>query len=886
MKPHQNIELALQFASWLSPWWLLLCIPLVCLAAWWLYRNQFRVIARGHAMALVALRLLLLAALVFVAFRPSLIFRRVLTYPGRIALLLDDSESMTARDSALSDEEALRLSRAVSTEAPSQEAAFHRLAAFSSRISHLLRRFQTFSQGADRRRNEFWEEAGRRRAEIAQLFAEFDRLAGTTTAADDNGKTQLAHCRETMHELEAGLPAFFTGAQDPGPKAYDSFVEQITSVATRFLELQASVDRHLLDSGNSALRSAADKVRGRTRLELVGAELDKTRDALAAAVPGQFIQAVSLMTGNKQALKELAPGTLPAVPGRTDLVRRMEQLLQEESKFPLSAVVAVTDGRDWGGKAPEELIRTAAARQVPVFAAGVGSLREPFDLAAFRVIAPPFAVKGLPTRVTLPFKCALAAPTEVAVEVRRGAEVLAQQPVRAAGSEATASIEFTPSVTGFARYSVRLNSVPGEAFPERNNSADFALDVRNDRIRVLLADWKPRWETRFVLNTLQRLDYVELNPIIGLVQPDDHMRRGSQRGTWPENLDALLIYDLIVIGDLPTGDLQPEEWQAVLTAVKEKGKTVCFLGSGVRDAVPREGGFAAALLPVQPRATVPAKALPDLRGSGDLQLTPAGENHPLTRRLHGAVATGPDSRSPRRLPDSQVLLMEKDSGTPLITTRFIGRGKSVYIDTDSLWKLLNPEQLAGHTELYVALVTWALQGGVTAAGGAGNAPALALDQRAYFDAEPVQLWACGAPGTPSIAATVDGQQVAAVTARPPDAAGPLARALFSGLPPCDVSFKLAAAPEAVAGPVVVIEDYPELRILARDEAWLKTLAAGSGGVYVDFTSLEDCFQAIPAREFVERLERQWRLWGSGVVLMLTALILTVEWVWRKLVGLV
>jgi hypothetical protein len=211
-----------------------------------------------------------------------------------------------------------------------------------------------------------------------------------------------------------------------------------------------------------------------------------------------------------------------------------------------------------------------------------------------------------------------------------------------------------------------------------------------------------------------------------------------------------------------------------------------------------------------------------------MEVTPAGRFHPLTRRLAAPVGMGTNET---------VLLRERGTGAPLLTAEFTGAGKTARIATDELWRLLNPTQLAAHTELYVGLVSWAMQG---ARGGA--------DLRAYTTAEPVQVWG-------------DVRQV------------------LTNLPPQDLALPGAPA-------VVIVADDPELKFLARDNGFLTSLAAATGGAAVDFSEFEKAVSQIKPKERVETLEKLWRLWSSGVVLALVALVLTVEWVWRKWVGLV
>src|SRR5205814_1054403 len=100
-------------------------------------------------------------------------------------------------------------------------------------------------------------------------------------------------------------------------------------------------------------------------------------------------------------------------------------------------------------------------------------------------------------------------------------------------------LRFTPPDVGLFRYNARLETVPGEVIPTQNNSTDFALNVRQEKTKILFLDWKPRWETRFAMNILRNLDYVNLNSIVVIVGKDAILKRGVEKGSWPENLPAL-----------------------------------------------------------------------------------------------------------------------------------------------------------------------------------------------------------------------------------------------------------------------------------------------------------------------------------------------------------
>jgi hypothetical protein len=110
-------------------------------------------------------------------------------------------------------------------------------------------------------------------------------------------------------------------------------------------------------------------------------------------------------------------------------------------------------------------------------------------------------------------------------------------------------------------------------------------------------------------------------------------------------------------------------------------------------------------------------------------------------------------------------------------------------------------------------------------------------------------------------------------------------ATFPALPAGDLRFRLQGG-SVVSGTVMVVDDSPELGLLARDDTVLAALAGGSGGRVAEVTDVRRLLSEFAPRERVEKKERIWRLWDMPLVFAFLLGILTVEWIWRKWVGLV
>ena len=97
---------------------------------------------------------------------------------------------------------------------------------------------------------------------------------------------------------------------------------------------------------------------------------------------------------------------------------------------------------------------------------------------------------------------------------------------------------------------------------------------------------------------------------------------------FPKTLDDLLFYDVLIIGDLRSNTLTPQQHTAIVDFVEKEGKAVIFLGG--RNSLGRDGfrkTKLAALLPI----VIPANGCYVRDEDFSLQLTQQGMYHPITR---------------------------------------------------------------------------------------------------------------------------------------------------------------------------------------------------------------------------------------------------------------
>jgi len=873
MDPLKKIEFAVSFAASWSAWWLLLAVPALAALAGVFYLRQARGIARGHAVGLTILRTFIMVLVLFLAFRPSLIRRVTSTYAARLLMVFDNSGSMNVPDPALPERDALRVARKAMNLPAGREAPMDSLREDVLGVERWLVRFEQFGRGADRTQDAFWREADRVQSQVNEKLDRIAEKAGALTAGD-SGTNRMEQAAARCRDLKASLTPLFTGQDAPSAEFAAKMRAALSELAGLFGDAQSDADAKALAAGDPALKDAAAVARQTPRLTIVHDWLARERRPLLENSRGIGLWLLPLSASEPVALAKMDDKPPAASERETDLTGVLLKCLTEENPFPLAGVVVFSDGRNLGETPVEEVARAAALRSVPIFSAGVGGLDEPPDIAVRDVYYAPFAVVGKPLGVLTSIKAVLPAPESVNLELLAGTTVLTNETLDIKDvTELQSRPVFVPAAEGLQRFSVRVGSAKGEVVPQQNNRRDLSIRVRQEPVRVLFLDWKPRWESRFFVNILRRLDYLDVNPIIGLAQPNAKIKRGVGLGMWPENLEALKLYDLVILGDIPSSPavLTDSEWKQLADYVKDGGSLV-VLGTGKVDPMP--ASVAKELLPTEARPSATLSSA----DTAPLLLTRAGRHHPVTRALQSALATVDVPASDRRRDDTVVLLQAGD-GRVLVSTRFIGKGKTLFVDTDRFWKRLNATALDAHSAMVMNMTDWAVE----ARKPEGLKPQPDLFR--YSSRESVQVWVVSDGTTNQVVEARDGDRVAEAAAVPAHPKAALASAVFESLPPGDWTVKLRGG-ESAPDPVRVVDQNRELNDLSRSEAWLRSLAESTGGAYAEFTEAGRMISQLQPRDRVEHRERVWPLWYSPWVLGTLIALLTLEWVWRKLAGLV
>jgi hypothetical protein len=402
----------------------------------------------------------------------------------------------------------------------------------------------------------------------------------------------------------------------------------------------------------------------------------------------------------------------------TDLGEPLESLLQEENN--LRAVVLLSDGDFNLGQPPVGAAQKYRLRGVPIFTIPVGSESRLPDLDLLAVTAPTYGIVG--ENVQIPFTIRSSLDRQVRTIVRLRDET---------GRERTKNIALPPNAESYDSILWRLEkegsstltlSVPVEdgELVSANNSRAFTISGRPERIRVLIVETLPRWEFRFLRNALQRDPGVELSCL--LLRPELGPGDGADYiSEFPETLEELSKFDVVVLGDVGVGEKQLTKEQCALIRglVENQASGVVFLpgrqgnqftllDTELSDLIPvtlddkNKEGFPEALATPLNLTTEGRASLLTMLGDSE------EENPEIWRRLPGFFWHAPVVRAKG---GTEVLATHANrrgpyGPVPLMVTKAAGSGKVLFMGIDSAWRWRRGVEDLYHYRFWGQVARW------------------------------------------------------------------------------------------------------------------------------------------------------------------------------------
>jgi hypothetical protein len=428
--------------------------------------------------------------------------------------------------------------------------------------------------------------------------------------------------------------------------------------------------RELADRYRLAMYTAAGNVE-RLSATLTAAELAHAIDSLTADGPGGQATRIG------------------------DALRRA---LDDFRGAPPAAVVLLSDGVVTEGVSLSDAAQNLRSAGVPLLAVGIGSAKPPRDIEIADVLVEDVVFVNDVVSLQVQVKAAGLEGQPAKVALRREGEPapLSELPIILPATGKTLSVRLTdrPTKAGDVTYNVEITPRDDET-DKKNNRQGRKVAVRDDKIRVLLAQGYPNYEFRFLKTLLERDSSVKLSTYLQDADPEYAQQDKSALRTFPVNRDDLVAYDVLIIGDVDPRPLPQSVWQNVRAFVSEKGGGAIFLaGPKFMPQLYRDNSDVSALLPLKLDSVAGADRAGDMKRGFTVRPTPLGLQSPSfqlgnspseTEQIWSKLAPVYWSYPVGELKAGAQVLAE-GLGKPVICFQYFGAGRVLFHAIDSTWR--------------------------------------------------------------------------------------------------------------------------------------------------------------------------------------------------------
>ena len=581
-------------------------------------------------------------------------------------------------------------------------------------------------------------------------------------------------------------------------------------------------------------------------------------------------------------------------------------------------VVLISDGQHNNGPSPLDMARQFKERSVPIYALGVGSTQPQKDIAILAVKGPNTVFPDARVAGEMVLLDGIGPGKSMKVRIEHKGVTVWEREFATSQGRRVLPFDFAikDTVDGeLARqnrdlrqanlplaFQVIVDPLPEETNQD-NNRATLRMNVITQKPRVLIVDGRPRWELRYLRNLFERDDRWEVNTVqagLGGTQPP--LLRGSAAGQFPSSRDLLLSYQLIILGDMPTGLFTVEELQWLRDFVQSNGGGLIMIDGRQERMESFSRTPLNAVIPVEfagrrfeegvdmkwrlrsgGGANNPFSLLPDVKQNAELWTTLQGPRWlAVTKALPGA--------------ETLLEVLKEDVVYPAFVFWRVGSGRVLYCATDETWRWRYETGDLHHQKVWNQISKWiieppfSVQDGVVAidAGGPNYEEGEAADIRLRFRDPKVQAMLKDSPeamvsrnGKPFARLPLNAETNAFVF-----------RGRTAALPPGDykVNIRLPGFPEDHVKAFTEFSVLPnfagEMGLVQCDEAFLRQMAQESGGAYYREEDVDQLLERLKPYSAGKIIISETALWQSYWWFTPVILLVAVEWFWRKQRGLI
>ncbi len=392
----------------------------------------------------------------------------------------------------------------------------------------------------------------------------------------------------------------------------------------------------------------------------------------------------------------------------TSLRTAIEQVLQRAAGHPIAGIVLMTDGQSTQNTGPHLALRLQQMG-VQVFVVPLGGDISRMDVAVRVVEAPPraFINDDVPVRVWVGHSPSDRAIDPARLRVRlidaNSGVLIDEQPGAAMGEHVVLVGRSDVAQMVDWRVEVQYDAADQAALADpnpRNNQHVVHVQMIDDPIRVLYVEGYPRWQYRYLKNMLLSEKGI-ISSIMLLSADRGFAQEGDEPITrLPISPQEYALYDVIIFGDVPPDYLGVDQATLLRDHVAVQGAGLLWIGGMYHTPHRYEGSVLADLLPMRRAGGVQPLDQP---GPVNMYRWPQAERLKVLQ-LRDPRSDGTASTWPRQLPvlywaqglgplkqSAEVLAAttpsaDEPGAAPLVVRMRFGAGQSIYVATDETWR--------------------------------------------------------------------------------------------------------------------------------------------------------------------------------------------------------
>lgn len=606
------------------------------------------------------------------------------------ALFLDTSASMNIQDTTNNRGNAARWSRAIGGASSGPGSLDQGIALLGSARANLSLASSGMNQSEI---GALLDKAGSACREARECVEEARRWPGVNSRLDP-----------LLAQFEGEVIAPLLRLQkiaEPSGESRESTRVPLLALARKLGELKGQI-RAIADElqdGESASPQSADSSRmGLARRWLAKSEQGWLGSLAERTVVdrNQFAQSSMPMDGNWSNLQAADPNEPTA---STDLQTVLNELGRRAGDGRLDFVLLATDGvhnaTNQALNIPESL------RLTPMIVVPFGDYEAHRDIDLRGADAPRTILARDQLVVNARIAASLCEGESTVVELLDGQQVLDSQELRFEGPRIDRFVElhWRPGTPQTRDLTVRVRPVAREA-SLGNNERTLKVSAVEDHFEILVADASPRWETRYLFSLFRRETQSKATTL--LFSPVHAYPGGvpPPQPALPFSIDAWQQFQVVILGDLSPAQLTLEHQKLIKRYVENGGRLIVIAGS---ESMPNAfaGGPLADLLPVENQPlNIPANGFtvrltPEGQLSDVLRISGAevGNDSALWESIYNALPIYDVSPWSKAKPSARVLIEAipriggNAPGRVFLATHSYGRGSVTFFSSPSTYSL-------------------------------------------------------------------------------------------------------------------------------------------------------------------------------------------------------